>query len=371
MILLKLQVYAVDADAGLNGTVRYNVEHVYLYNSTKIPTELFLLNKANSTQTTQLSSQKITNQLFAVDEKEGLVYLKTVLTERDIGKLFSVGIVAHDLGKPIVRSTHATIYVQIDDSTPVGNVNNKLGGSSKTVEQAELHPTRDDGSHLNFYIIISILAISFFVSALLIGGICIALRRRKYQLTRNVHVTNSNGPVVFQMRNELKQTLDKQKNGILNDPCNEVELDTNFTVGKLMDAQKPNCNGPTSLSGVSTATVTEPLVAYRPQMMQLLNVQTCTGSLRSAHLSPIQMVHSSGEGISQMIGTAGSLTRSMPISSESILLCSSPVNPEEFSPNRTQPATAEFVPVFSQPVTLLKYAHPMEIQHLCVHPKQV
>ncbi|KAF7259851.1 hypothetical protein EG68_03073 [Paragonimus skrjabini miyazakii] len=363
-----LQVYAVDADAGLNGTVRYSIEHVYWYNITKISTELFSFNTPNSTQTAQLSSQKITNQLFAIDENEGLVYLTTVLTERDIGKLFSVGIAAHDLGKPISRSTHATIYVQIDDSTPVGNVNSKLSGSSKTVEHAELLPTRDDGSHLNFYIIISILAISFFVSALLIGGICIALRRRKYQLTRNVHVTNANGSVGFQMRNELKQTLDKQKDSILNDTSNEVESDTKFTSGKLSDAQKVDCNGPTSFSGVSTATVMEPLVAYSPQMMQLLNVQTCTGSLRSTQLSPLQVVHSSGEGISQMFGTAG--MPSMPISSESILLCSSPINTDEFNPNRTQTATAELVPVFSQPVTLLKYAHPMEIQHLCVHPKQ-
>ncbi|KAF6776656.1 hypothetical protein AHF37_03246 [Paragonimus kellicotti] len=365
-----LQVYAVDADAGLNGTVRYSIEHVYLYNITNISTKLFLINTPNSTQTAQLSSQKITNQLFAIDENEGLVYLTTALTERDIGKLFSVGIAAHDLGKPIIRSTHATIYVQIDDSNPVGNVNNKLGGSSKTVEHAELLPTRDDGSHLNFYIIISILAISFFVSALLIGGICIALRRRKYQLTRNVHVTNANGSVGFQMRNELKQSLDKQKtDGIQNDTSNEAELDTNFTTGKLSDTQKVDCNGPTSLSGISTATAVEPLVAYSPQVMQLLNVQTCTGSLRSTQLSPLQVVHSSGEGISQMFGTANSLTRSMPISSESILLCSS-INPDEFSPNRTQAAAAELVPVFSQPVTLLKYAHPMEIQHLCVHPKQ-
>ncbi|KAF8569039.1 hypothetical protein P879_01369, partial [Paragonimus westermani] len=159
--------------------------------------------------------------------------------------------------------------------------------------------------------------------------------------------------------------------GILNDTPNEVELDIKFPSGKLSDAQKFDCNGPTSLSGVSTATAMEPLVAYSPQMMQLLNVQTCTGSLRSTQLTPLQMVHSSGEGIPQIVGTAGSLTRSMPISSESILLYSSPINPNEINPNRTQAATAELVPVFSQPVTVLKYAHPMEIQHLCVHPKQM
>ncbi|KAA3681633.1 protocadherin delta 1 [Paragonimus westermani] len=365
------QVYAVDADAGLNGTVRYKIEYIHLYNITNTPTMPFLSNTPNLTLTAQLSPQMITNHLFAVDENDGLVFLTTALTERDIGKLFSVGITAHDLGKPIIRSTHATTYIEIDDSNPVGSVNNHLSGSSKTVQHTELLPTRDDGSHLNFYIIISILAISFFVSALLIGGICIALKRRKYQLTRNVHVINANGSVGFQMRNELKQPADKQKDGVLTDTSNEVDSDINFASGKLPDVQKLDCNGPTSMSGVSTATAVEPLVAYSPQMMQLLNVQTCTGSLRSTQLSPLQMVHTSGEGIPQMFGTAGSLTRSMPISSESILLYSSPINPEEISPNRTQAATAELVPVFSQPVTVLKYAHPMEIQHLCVHPKQV
>ncbi|KAF8570276.1 hypothetical protein P879_01447 [Paragonimus westermani] len=206
-----LQVYAADADAGLNGTVRYKIEYTHLYNITNTPTTPYLINAPNLTQTAQLSPQMITNHLFAIDDNDGLVFLTTALTERDIGKLFSVGITAHDLGKPSIRSTHATIYIQIDDSNPVGNVNTDLSGSSKTVQHAELLPTRDDGSHLNFYIIISILAISFFVSALLIGGICIALKRRKYQLTRNVHVTNANGSVGFQTRNEPKQPLDKQK----------------------------------------------------------------------------------------------------------------------------------------------------------------
>ncbi|OON23599.1 cadherin domain protein, partial [Opisthorchis viverrini] len=204
------QVSAIDADAGLNGTVRYFLQSIYLHNQTLNPqkrdnstSDLQVLdNPANTDHVERYSS------LFNIHETTGVIFLVNELTEADIGKLFSVELVARDMGTPISLRSTIILLIRIDDSAPIGNINNQLYNLLGNRPEQSFAP--NGGSYLNFYIILSILFVSGFISILLMSVMCFVLRKRRTGNAQSIPALESNGSVEIPMRSAQLWVTHKQ-----------------------------------------------------------------------------------------------------------------------------------------------------------------
>lgn len=145
-----MQVFATDADAGINGTVQY-----YL----GTPQAVLSLPECSA------------KTLFHVDRTTGQISLKKPLSSSDVGHAFNVCIIASDMGtKPLQTQTMLTVLV--DKSMPKGASAVRPSGSPGFSK-----PISD--SMINLFIIIFIVAAAFIISTVLLTAVCIVLSKSR------------------------------------------------------------------------------------------------------------------------------------------------------------------------------------------------
>ncbi|VDK37636.1 unnamed protein product [Taenia asiatica] len=144
------QVFATDADAGINGTVQY-----YL-----------------GTPQAALSLPEYSEKaLFHVDRTSGQISLKKPLSTSDVGHAFNVYIIASDMGaKPL--QTQAMLTVLVDKSIPKGASTVRTSGSSGFSKSIS-------DSMINLFIIIFIVAAAFIISTVLLTAVCVVLSKSR------------------------------------------------------------------------------------------------------------------------------------------------------------------------------------------------
>ncbi|VDP69415.1 unnamed protein product [Echinostoma caproni] len=291
------------------------------------------------------------------------------------------------MGVPHSLRTTATVYIQVDDSVPVGDPMDDAGGYlADSHSQYGYGKPPEDGSALNFYIIISIVSISFMISAILISAICIALRKRKQTPIRSVsRSSDSNGGVNIPMSDYY--AAEKLNTGISPDGSRSGSLcgsSTNQsavspkhvqTMATVAEMKQP----PSSEDGTVTP-VLDPILSYGPPLMQVVNLQPCNPAVSTvSDMKALRLMCSEHGTVSRLLGGQYDTGQTKPTSSEAtIILCASDYAPNMYPVSMQNPmhmehgkmATDDLHTAIQQPVTLINYTHPMEVQHLCVHPPQ-
>ncbi|TGZ63206.1 hypothetical protein CRM22_007039 [Opisthorchis felineus] len=148
------QIYAIDLDAGENGTVRYHI------------------NSGN------------TAKFFKLDQFTGALQFTRELSLQALGD-YSLEVEARDCGQPS-KSSFSQLIVGVEDIAPKGLVDHNLYSLSGLVDAGST------GHRFNMYILIAIVAASTVVSILLLSSICFVLRRSRRSTTcRNPHSTTN------------------------------------------------------------------------------------------------------------------------------------------------------------------------------------
>ncbi|TGZ67674.1 hypothetical protein CRM22_004663 [Opisthorchis felineus] len=360
------QVSATDADAGPNGTVRYFVQSIYLHNQTLRPQK-----RDNSTSDSEVLLDSLADtdhvgrysSLFNIHETTGVIFLVNELTEADMGKLFSVELVAQDMGTPISLRSTIVLLIRIDDSAPIGNINNQL--YNLLGNRPEQSSPRNGKSYLNFYIILSILFISGFISVVLMSVMCFVLRKRRIRSAHSIPALESNGNIEIPMRNAQLWVTHKQ--GIDSSVKTLKRMSrSNSWVMKELSSETANDEGTVSLL---SSLPTERVLPYNPTALHLLNVQPCTSNQAMEQLQQVQMVCSGSDSVPHLVTAPLVLARSISPPIEPIILYTADeqANPAgKVKPPQTNNTGVKYL--YGTLPTSTR-GHPTEVQHMCLHPK--
>ncbi|CAH8627805.1 unnamed protein product [Dicrocoelium dendriticum] len=360
------QVRAVDPDEGSNGTVRYKLERITLINQSLTVNQQFDRSdfiSANKLTTDSQTRRTDDGGSFAIQDTSGTIYLASRLKLADVGKLFAIDLIAHDLGTPTTQRTSATFFVHIDTSAPIGDMNNDYQVIMH--EQTPRYPSNNNESQLNFYIIVAIIFVAFFISAILIAAVGIALRRIKksgpqLQAAAKTYPTvdsqEKHSPYFDQKSTQCcreaqikpTKTLDNQTRCGL-DSFTPIPTTTQCTIGSFETPQKPS---------ETSSSITE---TVRPNLLKT----SCYKSDHGAHLKLENMVNKTTV---QLVNTS--------CQNKPIFLYPSESFPMENLADATEAGLSKqsWLPLklpagYSQPVALLDYNHATEMQHLCAHSK--
>ncbi|THD29103.1 hypothetical protein D915_000050 [Fasciola hepatica] len=381
------QLVATDRDSGPNGTVRYRLDQIRFHNYTGTTT------KTNSSHMLPVKSsiRYALTGMFTVHSVSGAFRLGQVLTSADVGCLFIVTVAAHDMGVPQVLQTTVNFFVQIDNSIPVDDPMDDADGDylSDITGYNNAYGASEDGSSLNFYIIISIISVSFLISATLIGAICIALRRRKQTpLRRSRPPGDRNGRISMrkppcgtetESKSEGRPSNGSRKESLCDSPMNLPAISPKHVQPRssLIEMKPPEIQTDTS-----PTTVLDPLLECGPQFMQMVSLQQCSPVASSTvpDLKTLRLVCSEHGTIPSLVDSPYESNQMKPTSTDAtIILCTSEYPQNVYSVSLNRPVqtdcqkivTSSLQTVTEQPVTLINYTHPMEVQHLCIHPSQV
>ncbi|CAL8109034.1 unnamed protein product [Calicophoron daubneyi] len=367
-----IQIFAIDADEGVNGTVRYELESVRAYNYTSPA--------PNADDHESLTVKRTnTRDLFTIHPIDGMLRLNKALTKLDLNSVYQLVVVARDLGIPQSLRTATSLFIHVDDTDPVGD---EAADYSLITPDDVYGYKPDEGSSVNLYIIIAIVAISFLISAILISGICIALRRRKINTNKQSDATprednrrSSMSGCQYQPTYKANRIHTKE----IIDSTDEVS-DEIASLSKCM--KNGNQKDEIALKSLIysqdvQSPVSKPLIAYSPPVMQVVGMESLTSTLSSSELQAMGFVSTNVDKTNPtVLNSPSSETDSYPLPTGAIILCSPETAQHVDTSAYTSPnqllskMITEPQQIYGQPVTVLSCAHTMEIQHLCLHQKQ-
>ncbi|TNN21243.1 Protocadherin-1 [Schistosoma japonicum] len=206
-----IKLLAIDNDAGLNGTVRYEIQQVtrdiiqddLVNNQMKIVQNSFSTNK---------SYEHLKNTIFSLNAFNGLLRLNTQFTQTDINKTISIKIKAYDLGIPMSKYSYISLHIKPVNNTPSsikGEFDYELDDDGDDDDNNNVDNLEDGGNdqltyskwknHIRFsmnnYIIMSTVAASILLSVILMCSIVCISKYKKLKHYMFVHkVKDSNGP---------------------------------------------------------------------------------------------------------------------------------------------------------------------------------
>ncbi|KAK4471323.1 hypothetical protein MN116_004761 [Schistosoma mekongi] len=296
-----IKLLAFDNDAGLNGTVRYEIQQV-----TREIIQNHLVNNQmkitkNSSSLNQ-SYEVLKTTIFSLNSFNGLLRLNTQFTQTDINKTISIKIKAYDLGIPISKYSYITLHIKPINNTP-SSVNNEFdyeldddndddvdnhddddnnNNNNNNNDVDNLENRRNDQltytkwkNHIRFsmnnYIIMSTVAASILLSIILMCSIVCISKYKKLKDYMFVHKVKDSNRQIDVNEDHLVVSEDELQNISMN------AIGTKFIFDDNIDPLLPNLISEISKSDITSSCITPTInyatLQYNTSLSQYVNNQ--------------------------------------------------------------------------------------------------
>ncbi|CAH8501186.1 unnamed protein product [Schistosoma turkestanicum] len=187
-----IKLLAIDNDAGINGTVRYEILKItreVIQNNTE-QDQMRTMQNAFSSNKSDKNYELLKNSLFSLNPFSGLLRLNTQFSQSDIDKIINIEIKAYDLGIPMSKYSYISIHIKPVNITPSetkGELDYELDDDADADDTGDWesdHLTHSKWSNrihssLNNYIILSTAIASILLSIILMCSVACIIKYRK------------------------------------------------------------------------------------------------------------------------------------------------------------------------------------------------